>query len=404
MTQPSPVHPGRLFLFALVAATALGPLAMQIFVPSLPIIQTDFGVSTGAAQLALSLSMVAIAVSTLIYGPLSDRYGRRPVLLAGLALFLVGSAICAAAPSIEILILGRIVQATGGSSGMVLSRAMVRDVYAQEKVASVLATITMAMVVAPMVAPAIGGVLTDLLGWRVIFVFAGAVGVGVLLLVQMRLTETRSLPPTHAGVSGMLEGFVLLLRSPAFCGYAFAGAFGLAGFFSFLAAAPYLMVNSLGRPPSEYGIAFITISLSFIAGNAVAARCSERVGQDRMILLGCGVALAGIAGLVVLSMAGYFSTYTIFGPTMVMVFGHGMALANLQAGALGVYPRSAGTASGLSGFLQMAIAALFAQLVGMLQDGTPYPMAAFMLASVVLAFLSFLIAYRANRIPASELG
>ena len=402
MTAQPPVRPGRLFLFALVAATALGPLAMQIFVPALPFIQADYAVTPGTAQLALSLSMAAIALSTLVYGPLSDRYGRRPTLIVGLWIFLAGSAICSLAPSIEVLILGRVVQAIGGTSGMVLSRAMVRDVYAHEKVASVLAAITLAMVVAPMVAPAIGGVLTDLIGWRAIFSFAGIVGVGVLLLVQLRLTETGPRPPTHAGVIGMIEGFAMLLRSRAFCGYAFSGAFGLCAFFSFVSAAPYLMANALERPATEYGLYFVFISLSFMAGNAIAARISERVGIDRMIVLGSAVALFAVVLLLSLSVAGWFSPLTIFGPPAIMVFGNGLAMANLQAGALGIYPRSAGTASGLSGFLQMSMAAAVAQIVGMLQDGTPIPMAIFMFASASLAFLAFLIALRANRAAAAS--
>ena len=402
MSDALPAHPSRAFLFTLVVVTALGPLAMQIFVPALPIIQTDFQVSAGTAQLALSLSMVAIALATLIYGPLSDRYGRRPVMLFGLSVFLVGSAVCAFASSIDMLIVGRIVQAIGGTAGMVLARAVVRDVYAQEKVASVLATITLAMVVAPMFAPAIGGVLTDVFGWRANFAFVGLFSVGVLILVQSRLAETASLPPTHAGFSGLFEAFGLLMRSGVFRGYAFAGAFGLSAFFSFISAAPYLMVNVLGHPAADYGIYFIAISLSFMAGNAVAARYSTQAGGERMIVLGCAIAVAGVAALFALTMAGRLSALTIFAPTAVMVFGNGLAMANLQAGALGVFPRSAGTASGLSGFLQMSIAAGFAQCVGALQNGTAYPMAAFMMVSVVLSLASFLYALRAGKAAAAE--
>ena len=387
-------QPTRLFLFALIAVTALGPLTMQIFVPALPFIQGDFAVSAGTAQLALSASMVSIALSTLAYGPLSDRFGRRPVLIVGLIVFLLGSLLCTLAPNIELLILGRIVQAAGGTAGMVLARAMVRDVYAQERVASVLATITIAMVVAPMFAPAIGGVLTDLFGWRSNFLFTGVVGLGVIALIIMRLAETHTRPPHHPGVSGMIEGFGLLLRSPIFCAYAFAGSFGLAGFFSFIAAAPYLMVNTLGRPAAEYGVLFIAISLSFMAGNAVTARHSTRLGIDRMIVMGLGTSLCGAALMAVLALAGVFAPWSLFGPTAIIAFGNGLAMANLQAGALGVYPQSAGTASGLSGFLQMSVAAAFAQAVGNLQDGTPWPMIGFMVAALFLSFASFLVGQR----------
>ena len=390
-------QPSRIFLLALVAVTALGPLAMQIFLPALPIIQQHFAVSTAAAQLVLSLSMVSIAVSTLAYGPLSDRFGRRPVLICGLLIFLAGSLLAAIADSIEVLILGRIIQAAGGTAGMVLARAIVRDVYAHEKVASVIAYLTVAMVIAPMLAPALGGLLTEAISWRAIFSFVGLAGLCVLALVILRLAETNSRPATHAGVTGMLEGFALLLRSPAFCGYAFNGAFGLAAFFAFVSAAPYLMVDVLDRPVTEYGLYFIGISLAFMAGNFVSARISERVGINRMILLGSGISVLAVAAGGVLALGGVWAPWALFGPTAVIVFGNGLTMANAQAGALGVYPRSAGTASGLSGFLQMAIAAVFAQTVGSVLNDSPVVMFGFMGFALALAFGAFVLALRFSR-------
>ena len=385
-------RPSRSFLIALVAVTAIGPLAMQIFLPALPIIQADYGVAPGTAQLALSLSMLSIALSTLAYGPLSDRFGRRPVLIAGLLIFLLGSAICSQAPDIWTLILGRVVQAAGGASGMVLARAMVRDVYAQEKVASVIASLTLAMVVAPMLAPAIGGFLTELWSWRATFVFVGLVGLPIVTLVVFRLAETNSQPAHHRGVSGMIEGFALLLRSPIFCGYAFSGAFGLAGFFAFAAGAPYVMVNVMDRPVTEYGLYFVMISLAFMAGNFASARLSERFGTNRMIVVGCTLSLTAALIEAALLLAGFWTPLAIFIPTAGVVFGSGLAMPNMQAGALGVYPRSAGTASGLSGFLQMGIAAVFAQTVGTLQGDTPYVMIGFMVLALALSAGSFLAA------------
>ena len=393
-------RPSPAFLFALVAVTAIGPLSMQIFLPALPIIQADYGVSPAVAQLALSISMISIALATLAYGPLSDRFGRRPVMIAGMLIFLAGSAICTFAPNVWLLILGRIVQAAGGTCGLVLARAIVRDVYAEEKVASVIAYLTIAMVVAPMVAPAIGGGLTEWLSWRAIFAFVGLIGVGVLALVLLRLAETHSRPASHPGVEGMLEGFAMLLRSPVFCGYAFSGAFGLASFFAFASGAPYVMVNVLGRPVTEYGLYFVMLSLAFMAGNFAAARLSEQVGRHRMILTGNAVSLSAVTLAAALALAGVWTPLAIFLPTAVIVFGNGMAMPNLQAGALAVRPRSAGTASGLMGFLQMAIAAFFAQAVGSLTADTPYPMIAFMFTGLSLAFLSFVLAHRASRVTA----
>ena len=397
MTVQPPVRPRRLFLVALVAVTGLGPLAMQIFVPALPLIQVDYRVSTGTAQLGLSLAMLAIAVSTLVYGPLSDRLGRRPVVLAGLWIYLVGSLACVLAPSIEVLILGRVVQATGATAGMVLSRAMVRDIYPQEKVAGALAAIAIAMSAAPMIGPAIGGELTDRLGWRAIFGFGAAVGFGVLLLAQWRLRETRPARRDPPGLGAMLADMRLLFGSARFNGYAWGGAFGHSVFFSFFAAAPYLMVNSLGRPAREYGYYFVGILIAFMAGSGVAVRWSERLGGDRMVMVGSAIAVSGAGLALALALAGVLSPASLFLPTALTLFGMGPVMANLQAGALGVHPHAAGSASGLIVFLQMGLGAVFAQLVGLLQDGTPLPMTGFMAAAVLMTFATFLIAWRANR-------
>lgn len=386
MTQPQ----SALFVFVLIAVTALGPFAMQVFLPALPVIQADFGVPAAAAQLSVSMSMLSIAVSTLVCGPLSDRFGRRPVLLVGLCLFLAGAAICALAPNVEVLILGRIVQAAGGASGMVLARAIVRDVYHHDRVASTLAYITMAMVVAPMIAPAFGGVLTDSLGWRANFTAAGILGVAVLVLVLLRLAETNSRPPTYAGFSGMLLGFGRLLRLRMFCAYSLQGAFSFSVFFAFASAAPYVMVDVLGRPPTEYGFYFVSVSLSFMAGNFISARISPRVGMDRMIVIGSLLVLAGCLASVGLMAFLPWHPWELFVPAVVVAFGNGFTIPNSMAGALGSDPSAAGTASGLSGFMQMLIAAVFAQAAGSLQDGTPFPMLLCMTLAAVLAVAVFL--------------
>jgi DHA1 family bicyclomycin/chloramphenicol resistance-like MFS transporter len=210
---------GRALIALLAAVTATGPLAMQIFLPALPAVQADFGAAAGTVQLTLSLSMVAIALSTLAYGPLSDRFGRRPVLLAGLVTFTVGTAICAVAPTIEVLIAGRIVQAAGGAAGMVLARAVVRDVWGQDRAAGVIAQLTMVMVVAPMIAPAIGGALTDVAGWRAVFAFVAVAGLAIGAWVGAGLGESNALRGRAESARELLRGFGHLLRSARFCGY-----------------------------------------------------------------------------------------------------------------------------------------------------------------------------------------
>ncbi len=363
----------RLFLLILVAVTAVQPLAMQMFVPSLPAIAADFGVPAGVAQLAFSLSILSMAATTLIYGPVSDRLGRRPVVLAGFALFLLGSLVCALAPTVEILIAGRVLQAVGGAAGMVLSRAIVRDIYDRDGAARAIAYITMAMVSAPMVAPVIGGVLTDWLGWRWIFWTAGLFGALVALVVYRFLTETLTVKPQPVSPAAMLRDCLRLLAIPAFSGYTFQAAFSMSVFFAFMAGAPYVMVDVMGRPATEFGLYFIPIAACYMVGNFAAARLSQRVGLDRMIVIGTLLALAAIAIIVALFLAGYWEPWALFGPFGIASIGNGLSMPNAQAGAVSVDPKVAGTASGLSTAVQLTMSALAAQAVGTMTNGTPYP-------------------------------
>jgi DHA1 family bicyclomycin/chloramphenicol resistance-like MFS transporter len=383
-----------LFLVTLVGATALGPLAMQIFLPSLPFIQSDLGVSAATAQLVLSVSMVAISFSMLVYGPLSDRFGRRPLLILSLALFLIGSLIGAFAPDITTLVAGRTIQAVGGAGGLVLTRTIIRDIYGRERAASMIAYVTTAMVVAPMLAPAIGGVINDHFGWRANFSFVGLAGILVTFLVLARLPETHHERTAFTGVRNMLVVFGQLLRNREFRGFTLQSSFAVATFFSFAASAPYVVIVVMDRPASMYGVFFVFISGSFMVGNFIAGRISERVGVERMVLLGSGLAVTGtVLSLVCLLTIGWVP-WSLFGPAVLLGLGNGMSMPNAIAGAISVDPRVAGSASGLAGFLQMIVAAVFAQLAGMWQNGTPYPMVGFMIAAATLSLAAFALSTR----------
>jgi len=280
-------------ILVLVVATAIGPFSMQVFLPALPAIQSSYAVTAAVAQLAFSLSALAMAVATLFYGPVSDRVGRKKALVAGLVVFLVGSLVCAFASTITWLVIGRVIQAAGGVAGMVLSRAIVRDVYDRDQSAVAIAYITMAMVVAPMLAPAIGGILTDLVDWTAVFLLGGALGLVVLVAVLVGLPETLVPNDRPTTARAMLADFRSLLEERAFVGYALQGGFSMAVFFSFLAAAPYVMITVLERPPSEYGLMFILVSACFMAGNYTAARFTHRIGIERMIVAGSIGTLVG---------------------------------------------------------------------------------------------------------------
>jgi DHA1 family bicyclomycin/chloramphenicol resistance-like MFS transporter len=382
-------------VLVLVLATAIGPFALQVFLPALPAIQADFAVSAATAQLVFSLSAFSIAVSTLFYGPISDRVGRRPALIGGLIVYLAGSVLCAVAPTISVLIVGRIVQAAGGCAGIVLTRAIVRDLYSLDRSAAVLAYITMAMVAAPMVAPALGGLLTDAAGWRMVFVVGAALGVVIMATVHRGLPETAR---PHAGSAPRhpFKGFGRLLRSPVFMGYALQGAWSISLFFAFLAAAPFVMMTVMQRPAAEYGFMFVLVSGAFMIGNFVAGRYSVRLGADRMIVLGSVGSLLGALATLGLMFAGLWTPWALFLPTSFGAFAQGVARPNTQAAFVSVDPQAAGTASGLGGFLQMGLAAVVAQIVGSIQDGTPYPMAIGMTLCAAAALISALVAIRAR--------
>lgn len=375
-----------LFLFTLVIVTAIAPLAMQIFMPALPNIQESFGVSLAVAQLTVSVSMASIALATLGYGPYSDRYGRKPVMLFGLAFFLIGSAACTFAPDIVTLIVGRAVQAAGGAAGIVLTRAIVRDVFERDRVASVLAYLIMAMVVAPMLAPTIGGAITHYFGWRAIFGFLGLAGIGALALA-LRLPETHRETTPLPGLAGLLGSFASLLRSPTFTGYSMQGACSMAVFFTFASTAPHIVISLMGVTSVEYGLYFMLISVAFMGGNFVAARISQRVGVKRMVLAGSVLSLMGTLALAIL-VALWPTPWSVFAPAMVLAAASGLSGPNSMAGAINVNPRAAGAASGLTAFLQMMVGAIVVQIVGMLEDGTPTPMT----VAMVLCAIASLVA------------
>ena len=378
---------GLILLLAMVSA--LGPIAMQILLPGVPIIKDSFAVSTGVAQLTLSLSMAAIALATLVYGPMSDRYGRRPVLITGISITIIGSVLCILAPTIELLIAGRVVQAAGGAVGLVVARAIVRDVYDARESASVIATLVMVMVVMPMLSPAVGGELMVRYDWHSVFYLVAVLASIMLGLLLYLLPETLREPVPFTGIKNLLGSYITLLKNPLFSGYGLSVAFVSVVFFSFISAAPEIMVSVLERPATEYGYYFISVPLGFMIGNYVTRHYGQRFGIHRMIDYGSRISIFGIALAIVIHGAGYTHPAGLFFPIAFAIFGNGITLPNAQAGALNAAPKLAGSASGLTGFMQMGFSAVAAQAVALIFNGTVYPMLLLMLVASVLSLAFF---------------
>lgn len=376
----------------LVAVSAIGPLALNIFLPSMPGLQSEFGVSYGVVQLTLTLYLIGMALCQLVYGPLSDRFGRRPVLIGGLTLFIAASVMAALSTSIGMLVAARLLQAVGGAAGIVLSRAIIRDLYDRDRSASILGYVTMAFVIAPMLAPSIGGLLDGLAGWRASFALVAVLGVLAVIGTWRALPETNRNRSSSFGIGGLIAGYKRLICLPPFLAHVFTLAFASAVFFAFLAGAPYVMIVVLGATPLEYGLWFMVVSVGYMVGNFLSGRYSQRLGTDRMVSIGNMITM--VAGFLALAAAvtGLLSPASLFVPMMFGALGNGLTLPNGIAAAISVDQRVIGAAAGLAGFLQVGIGAASSQLVGIAQDGAPFAVFWVMAAAGVLAVLSHWVA------------
>lgn len=364
----------------------------------MPGLQRTFNAGYNVVQLVLSLYLLGIAFGQLIYGPLSDRYGRRPLLLIGLGIFLIGTIGCIFAPDIEVLIGFRILQALGGCAGLVLARAIIRDLFERERAASILAYITMAMVLAPMVAPTIGGALEFWFGWWAGFVFILVISLFVLFFSISRLHETHFNRRTTLRFFTPFYDARRLISIPTFRGHAFQVAFTTSVFFTFIAGAPFVMIEIMGRTPADYGIYFIMVSCMYMSGNFVAGRYSRRMGSDRMIVIGTTGSLIAMVILLMIYFFGLLTPFFLFAGMASVAFGNGLSVANGMMGAVSVDSKLIGSASGISGFLQMGIGASTSFLVGSLLHTTALPLLLVMLGGASLAMASHWLGVRNSRI------
>jgi MFS transporter, DHA1 family, multidrug resistance protein len=378
-------HAGASFATALGAVTLIGPLAIHLFLPVMPAVKSAFAISDALVELTFSITLFTMAVVTLVYGSLSDRYGRRPVLLGGLALFVLGSALSALAGSVAMLIAGRLVQAIGAGCGLTLSRAIARDAYGPEMLVKAIAYLTMAYTIGPMIAPPLGGILLDHLDWRAPFWFALVIGAAITLGAYFVIFETRGPAAVAAPHVPVLAAYGALLRQGRFLAYVLqSGALSLA-FFAIAAASPFLMKDLLGQSATQYGLYFMLFPVGYMGGNWISSHLSGRVAIDHMVLTGSLLAFLVIFGQASLILAGYLSPLLLFLPGGMISFSQGLSLPNAQAGAMRVAPALAGTAAGIGVFAQMFLSAVASELYGVFADGTPRPMIALTMLGAAVA-------------------
>ncbi len=379
---------GPLFLATLLATTLIGPLTIHMFLPAIPAVRRAFDVSVATAQAGLSVALFTMACATLVYGSLSDRFGRRPVMLAGLLLFTVGALVSSVAANVETLLAGRFLQGAGAAGGVVLARAILRDVYGLDRLVKAIAYLTAAYVMGPMLAPALGGALIDAFSWRAEFTFATVCGVATMALAWFTLHETHQRRGPGASFAGMARGYFRLLRSPRFCAFALQPGFATGGFFALSSSVAVLSTDLLGLTASEFGLYFMSFPIGFMTGNVIAGRLGGRVAVEKMVVIGCTVTLAAIILMVALLVFDGTTLLALFLPGGLHTFGQGLSQPSSNTGAISTDPDLAGTASGIVVFMQFFMGAALTQLVGFLADGTIWPTMVVVCTATSLSFFA----------------
>ncbi len=370
-------------------------MSTDLYLPALPSLVRAFDTDVAAVQLTLSAFMFGFAAAQLVCGPLSDRFGRRPVLVASLALYVLATVGCLFAWSIEALIAARFLQALGACAGPVVGRAIVRDLYTPERAAQMFAYIAMAMAVAPALGPILGGAVVDTVGWPATFWVLILYGVILWVATVWTLAETNTRPDPRALERARLFGnYGRLVRDRRYCGYVLCVSFVFSGIFSFISGSSFVMIGHFGLSPPAYGLCFATFVVGYMTGSFTAGRLTPRLGIERMIVAGTWVA-AGFGALGwALAFAGVDTVVAVVGPASLFMIGVGMVLPTAQAGAIGPYPRMAGVASALLGFVQMGLGATVGILVGHSYAGDQMPMMTAIFVVGALGLVSFQLLVR----------
>lgn len=399
MTTPaSPTAPGRSLIVLLGSLVMVGPLAVDMYLPSLPDIAASLAAPAAEVQQTITVFLLGFALGMLVYGPISDRFGRRPVIAAGLALFLLASILCAAADGIGTLTVGRLLQAIGGGAASALARAVAKDLFSTEGAARALSLMAMVMAVAPLAAPTIGGQILLVADWRTIFHVLAAFGAAGLLATLTLLPE--SLPPSaRAGIRllGAFGAYGRLLADRHALADLASGAFTSAAMFAYITGTPFVYIEYFGVPPQWYGALFGANVAALLIASGLNARYVGQAGLRRITRLSIVLAAIGGTALLAAGATGFGGLWGVAVPLLLVVGVQTPVAANCTAQLMGRFPASAGAASALFGAVRFGLGAGASALVGLLHDGTPLAMCAVVAACCVLAFVARFGLDRLNR-------
>jgi DHA1 family bicyclomycin/chloramphenicol resistance-like MFS transporter len=364
----------RLLIVLLVALAAFGPLSFSIYTPSMPDIGRNLLASDADVKLTLTTFLIGFSAGQIIFGPLSDRYGRRPVLLAGVAIYALMGLACALANSIDALIAIRLFHGIGVCSGQVISRAITRDTFGHHGSPKVMGWISLGINIAPAIAPILGGHLTGWFGWRSVFYVLAGFGALIFAIVFVYFRESNVHRGQSLGILGTLRQAGPMLRDRTFMGYALSMSAIFASMFAYVAGGPFVLMKMVGLTPQEFGYWILTSVAGFTVGSFIATRMIGRISPPRIVAIGLLVGVAGFAAMALPALMGVLNLYVIMLPYFIAATGYSMVMAPAMSGAVNRFPKLAGTASSLMGTMQMGCAALSTAIVTALSDGTQFPM------------------------------
>ncbi len=385
----------------LTALVALGAVSTSLYIPSMPALVAEFETEAALVHRSFTIFMVGFASTQLVYGPLSDRFGRRPVLVGGMLLYIAASLACALSNSIETFLLARLAQGIGAAAGPVIGRAVVRDSFARQDAARAFAFIGTALSLAPALGPLIGGFLQVWFGWQSAFVFLVGYGGLMLWLALARLTETvPERDPMATSPLRLVQNYGALLRHRQYIGHLAPGVFGFGGLFAYVSTSPFLFVDRLGLSPDIFGTLTIFTVSGYASGSYIAGRMQGRVPDHTVIRL--GIVALGLGAMLMTMLSLELTVPRVIGPMMLFVFGFGLVMPASTARALHPFPRTAGSASAMMGFLQISVGAAGSLVLSVVYDGSAFTLGLAMTGLAAMGAAGYLLLAAGGNTPEPE--